>query len=71
MVKMSHRESVENAQTVLRGRVRAPEGFSVGKDEAAKPRGRTPHGFAAKGLPMENPEGAVTLTHSVAPKGLL
>ena len=36
--KLSPKESVEGADTVLRGSVRAPEGFSEGKPEAAKPR---------------------------------
>ena len=49
---------------MLRGSVRAPEGFSEGKPEAAKPRGRSPQGFAAEGLPEENPEGALTLPRS-------
>ena len=62
--KLSPRESVVSANTVLRGSVRAPEGFSKGKPEAAKPRGRSPRGFAAEGLPEENPEGALTLPRS-------
>ena len=37
--KLSPKESVEGANAVLRGSVRAPEGFSEGKPEAAKPRG--------------------------------
>ena len=37
---MSPKERVKGANTVLRGVVRAPEGFSEGKPEAAKPRGR-------------------------------
>ena len=52
MEKLSPKESVEGADTVLRGSVRAPQGFSEGKPEAAKPRG----------LPEDNPEGALTLT---------
>ena len=43
MEKLSPKESVEGADTLLRGSVRAPKGFS-------------------KGLPKENPEGALTLT---------
>ena len=35
------KESVEGADTVLRGSVRAPEGFSEGKPKAAKLRGRS------------------------------
>ena len=42
MEKLSPKESVEGANTLLRGSVRAPEGFSEGKPEAAKPRGRSP-----------------------------
>ena len=70
--KLSPKESVEGADTVLRGSVRAPERFSEGKPEAAKPRGRSPRGFAAEGLPEENPEGALTLTRSTvsAPEAL-
>ena len=62
--KLSPKESVEGADTVLRGSVTAPEGFSEGKPEAEKPRGRSPQGFAAEGLPEENPEGALTLPRS-------
>ena len=42
------------------------------KPEAAKPRGRSPRRFAAKGLPEENPEGALTLPRSTvsAPEAL-
>ena len=40
--KLSPKESVEGADTVLRGSVRAPEGFSEGKPKAAKLRGRSP-----------------------------
>ena len=52
--------------------MRDPEDFSKGKPEAAKPRGRSPLGFADKGLPEENPEGALTLTRStvLAPEAL-
>ena len=53
---MSLKESVKGAHTVLRGSVWAPEGFFEGKLEAAKPRRRSPQGFAAKGLPKENPK---------------
>ena len=37
--KLSPKESVEGANTVLRGSVRALKGFSEGKPEAVKPRG--------------------------------
>ena len=72
MEKLSPMESVEGADTVLRGIVRAPEGFSEGKPEAVKPRGRSPQGFVAKGLPEESPEGALTLPRSTvsAPEAL-
>ena len=50
MEKLSLKLSAKGADTVLRGTVRAPEGFSEGKPEAAKTRGRSPQGFAAKGL---------------------
>ena len=49
---------------MLRCSVRAPKGFSEGKPVAAKQRGRSPRGFAAEGLPEENPEGALTLPRS-------
>ena len=62
--KLSPKKSVEDAYTVLRGSVRAPKGFSKGKPEAAKQRGRSPRGFAAKGWPEENLEGALTLPRS-------
>ena len=64
MEKMFPKESVEGADTVVRGSVRAPEGFSESKPEAAKPRGHSPQGFAAEGSPEENSEGALTLTRS-------
>ena len=54
MEKLSPKESVEGADTVLRGSVRATKGFSEGKPEAAKPRGRSPRGFAAEGLRESN-----------------
>ena len=70
--KLSPEESVKGADTVLKGSVRAPKGFSKGKPEAAKPRGPSPRRFAAKGLPEENPKGALTLTRSTvsAPNAL-
>ena len=66
------KESVKGDDTVLRGSVRVPEGFSDGKSKAAKPRGRSPRGFAVEGLPEENPEGALTLPRSTvsAPEAL-
>ena len=70
--KLFPKESGEGGDTALRGSVRASEGFSAGKPEAAKPRGRNHQGFTAKGLPKENPEGALTLPLSPlwAPKAL-
>ena len=53
-------ESIEGANTVLRGSVKASEG----KPKATKPRGKSLQGFAAKGLLKENPEGAFTLPRS-------
>ena len=64
MEKLSPKESVEGGNTAQRGSVKAPEGFSKGKPEAAKLRGRSPRGFAASGLPEENPDGALTLPSS-------
>ena len=66
------KESVEGDDTVLRGSVRVPEGFSEGTTEAAKPRERSPQGFSAEGLPEQNPEGALTLPQStvLAPEAL-
>ena len=54
MEKLSPKESVEGAYTLLRGSVRTPEGFTEAKPKAAKPRGHSPRGFAVKGLPEEN-----------------
>ena len=57
MEKLSPKEIVEGADSVLGGSVKAPKGFSKGKPD---------------GLPEENPEGALTLPHSTvsAPKAL-
>ena len=44
MEKLFPKESFYGADTVLRGSVRAPEGYSEGKPAAAKPRGRKPQG---------------------------
>ena len=52
--KLPPKESFEGAKTVLLGSVRDPKEFSEGKPKAAKPRGRSPQEFAAKGLPKEN-----------------
>ena len=46
--KLSPKNSVEGADTLLRGSVRAPEGFSEGKPEAPKLRGRSPRGTLLK-----------------------
>ena len=51
MEKLYRRESVKGGDTVLKGSVRASNGFSEGKPEAAKQRGRSPRGFEADGLP--------------------
>ena len=40
--KLSPEESVKGANTVVRGSVRAPKGYSKGKPEAAKSRGAAP-----------------------------
>ena len=40
--KLSPKESVQGANTLLRGSARAPEGFSEGKPEAAIPRAQPP-----------------------------
>ena len=52
--KLSPKESVEGAHTVLRGSLRGPEGFSEGKPEA----------FSVEGFAEENPEGALILPRS-------
>ena len=57
--KMSPKESVEGAHTVLMGSVTATERFPEGKPEAEQPRG-TAEG-AAECFPEENPEGGLTL----------
>ena len=49
--KLSYKDSIEGAHTVLRGSVRAPKGFFKGLPKATKPRGSSPCGFAAKGSP--------------------
>ena len=54
--KLSPKESVEGADTVLKGSVRTHKGFLGGKPEATRPKGRSPRGLAAEGLPKENPE---------------
>ena len=60
------------ADTVLRGSVRAPSGFSFGKPSATKPQGLRPLSFAALGLPLENPSGALTLPlNAVSPPSTL
>ena len=46
MEKLFPKESVEGADTVLKGRVRAPEG----KPEAAKNEGAQPPRFCSRGL---------------------
>ena len=66
MEKLSPKESVKGADTVLRGSVKAPKGFSESQPKAAKPRGRSAQGFTAESLPEENPEGA--LTHCRRPR---
>ena len=62
--KLSPKEKVEGAHTVLRGSVMAPEGFPEGKLGSEKPRGRSSQGFVAQGLPEKSPEGALTLPRS-------
>ena len=70
--KLCPKASVQAANTVLRVSVGATVGFFGGKPEAAKLRGRSPQGFAAKGLLEENPKGALTLPCSTvwAPEAL-
>ena len=46
MGKLSPKESVDGADTVQRGSLRVPDGFSKGKAKSAKLRGRSPRGFA-------------------------
>ena len=72
MEKLSPKESVEGTDTVLRGSVRAPKGFSEGKPEASKPRGHSPRGFEASGLRSDNPLGTLTLSRRTvtAPEAL-
>ena len=53
--KLSPKECVEGADTVLRGSVRAPKGFSEGKAEAAKPRGRSPEVLQPRVCPRKIP----------------
>ena len=66
--KLPPKHSVEGPDTVLRGSVRAPKGFSEGKPKAAKPRGRSTRGFAQEkspGSPHTDPQ------HSVGSRGTL
>ena len=56
MEKLFPKESFYGADTVLRVSVRAPEEFSKGQSEAAKPRGLSPQDFSAECLPKENTE---------------
>ena len=67
MEKLSPKESVEGGDTALRGSVRASKGVSEGQHEAAKPRGQSPRGFAAEGLPTENPKEILTLHYAEVP----
>ena len=48
--KMSPKESVEGAYTVLRGSLRAPKGFAEGKPKASKPRGHRSLRFSSSGF---------------------
>ena len=59
--KLSPQEGASGADTVLRGSMRAPLGFSSGIPTAAKPQGLCPLSFAALGLLSQNPSGALTL----------
>ena len=70
--KLSPKASIEGGDTVLRGSVRVPGGFSEGKPKASKLRGGSPRDFAAEGLPEEKPGGALTLPCSTVstPKDL-
>ena len=61
MEKLSPQESALGADTVLRGSLRVPSGFSSDKPLAAKPWGLCPLGFAASGWPLESPSEALTL----------
>ena len=73
MEKLSPKESVKGADTVLRGNERRglPRDFPKGKPEAAKPRGMSPLAFAALSLPSENPSGAHTLPKGTVAQTLL
>ena len=53
--KLSRKESVKGANTVLRGSVRAPEGFSEGKVKASKPRGAAPKVLQPRVCPRKIP----------------
>ena len=61
--KLSPKENVEGASTVLKGSVKAPKGFFRGQTQGCKTeRAQPPRVFAAEGLPEENPEGAICTT---------
>ena len=53
MEKLSPKESVKGAVTMLRGSVRDPEGFNEGKSEAAKSNGAQPPRVCLKKIPRE------------------
>ena len=61
--KLSPKDSVEGGDNALRGSVRAPEGFSEGKPEAVKPRGRSP-----KVLSLASPSGNPLGTFNILPR---
>ena len=72
MEKLSPKESVEGGDTALRGSVRAPEGFSEGKPEAAKPKAQ-PQRFCNRGFAQVKSRGSphTAPQHSVGTRGNL
>ena len=62
VAKLSPKESVEGGNTVIRGSVRAPEGFSEGKPKGAQPPRISSQGFArgkSRGSPHTAPQRSV------------
>ena len=64
MEKLSPKESVEDANTVLWGSVRAPKGFSEGKPKAAKPN------FCSQGFTQGKSSPHTAPQHSVGTEAI-
>ena len=71
--KLSPKESVKGADTVLRGSVRAPKGLSEGRPKAANPRGRSAQGLQPRVCPRKIPRepSHTAPQHTVGVRGTL